>query len=102
MPSIEQLEKLLAADPTDAFVLYGLAQEHAKAGRFDRAIEFFDRCLSSDAGYCYAYYHKARVQAELGRHDEAARTVRSGIEAAGRAGDAHAAAELGSLLDTLG
>ena len=35
MPSIEQLKKLLELDPEDTFVLYGIAQEHAKAGDTD-------------------------------------------------------------------
>ena len=31
-PRMEQIEALLADDPTDAFLRYGLALEHASAG----------------------------------------------------------------------
>lgn len=98
MPTrLEQLTKLLALDPADAFVLYGLAQEHAKVGDHAAAIDFYDRCLAVDAGYCYAYYHKARSQLAAGDLPAARATVLTGITAAHRAGDAKAAGELSTL-----
>jgi tetratricopeptide (TPR) repeat protein len=101
MPSIEQLEQLLHADPNDAFVLYGLAQEHAKRRLTDQAIQYFDRCLVSDPGYCYAYYHKARVLQQAGRIEEALATVAAGMDAARRVKDSHALSELTSFQDEL-
>jgi hypothetical protein len=104
MPSIAQLEQLLAADPRDAFVLYGLAQEHAKAGGAQghgRAVEFYDRCLEVDPSYCYAYFHKARSLAALGRAPEAVATAQAGVAAARKASDGHAESELRALLDEL-
>ena len=101
MPSIAQLEKLLAVDPKDTFVLYGLAQEHAKAGTHDQAVSFYDRCLEVDPAYCYAYYHKARSLEALGRKDDAADTLRAGLDASQRAGDAKAASEIGGYLSEL-
>lgn len=101
MPSIEQLEKLLAADPADPFVLYGLAQEHAKRGEHARAIEFYDRCLAADPHYCYAYFHKARTQESAGRKAEAVSTLKAGLAAARRASDQHALSEIQGYLDEL-
>lgn len=101
MPSLEQLEKLLAADPSDTFVLYGLAQEHAKRGEFSRAVEFYDRCLQVDPAYCYAYFHKARALQSQGNVAEALAAVQAGIAKARATGDAHAASELSGLLDEL-
>lgn len=101
MPTIEQLERLLEADPNDAFVLYGLAQEHAKAGRHDTAIEYYDRVVAVDAGELYAYYHKALSQRELDREDEAIATLRAGVERARAAGDPKALGELSALLDEI-
>lgn len=98
---IAKLEKLLALDPSDAFVLYGLATEHAKAGAVDVAMAYFDRCLTADPNYCYAYYHKARVLSEHERMPEAVQTLRDGLVAARRAGDAKAMSEMQTLLDTL-
>ncbi|MFT3686319.1 MAG: hypothetical protein QM783_15600 [Phycisphaerales bacterium] len=63
---LAKLEKLLALDPADTFVLYGIAQEHGKAGDFAKAIEFYDRTLAADPAYCYAYFHKARAQQAAG------------------------------------
>ncbi|MBL8762055.1 MAG: tetratricopeptide repeat protein, partial [Phycisphaerae bacterium] len=101
MPSIAQLEKLLALDPADAFVLYGLAMEHAKSGQIDHAMTYFDRCTAADPAYCYAYFHKARVQSEAGRTSDAIETLNRGLIAAKAAGDAHAMSEMRELLDQL-
>jgi tetratricopeptide (TPR) repeat protein len=101
MPRLDQLEKLLKIDPNDAFVLYGIAHEHANLGAHDRAIEFYDRCLAVDPSYCYAYYHKARSLESSGRSDDAAVVIRAGIEASKKAGDAHAVSELQGLLSHL-
>lgn len=101
MPSLEQLQRLLEADPDDAFVLYSLAQEYARLGRWTDAIAHYDRCLAVVPLYCYAYYHKARVQSQTGDLVGASATIRLGLDAARQAGDAHAAAELQALLDSL-
>src|SRR5262245_24352909 len=101
MPSIADLERLLATNPADAFVLYGLAQEHAKAGNTARAVEFYDRCLAADRAYCYAYFHKAKALEAGGRVDEAMATLRAGVAASRAAGDAHAASEIAAYLDEL-
>lgn len=96
-----KLEKLLALDPSDAFVLYGIAQEHAKAGDLAQATAFFDRCLTIDPNYLYAYYHKAKLQADHEHIQEAAATLRTGIVKARALSDAKALNELNALLDTL-
>ncbi|MEX2218019.1 MAG: tetratricopeptide repeat protein [Phycisphaerales bacterium] len=101
MPSIEQLERLLAADPRDPFVLYGLAQEHAKRGDLPRAVEFYDRCLAADPKYLYAYFHKAKAQEAAGRAAEAGATLETGLAAARAAGDQHAQGEIQAYLDEL-
>lgn len=104
MPSLAQLEKLLAADPRDTFVLYGLAQEHAKAGGekgHAAAVEFYDRCLAVDPLYCYAYFHKAKSLVALGRGGDATEALRAGIVAARKAADSHAESELRGFLDEL-
>ena len=101
MPSLDQLNTLLAADPADPFVLYGLAQEHARLKDFARAVEFYDRCLAADPRYCYAYFHKARAQEAQGRPADAAATLREGQRAAKAAGDTHALAEISGYLDEI-
>lgn len=102
MPSLEQLEKLLAADPSDSFVLYALAQEHAKQGGHERAVGFYDRCLSENEGELYAYFHKARSLEQLGRTDDARACLAAGLTRAKAAGDGKAASEIAGYLDALG
>lgn len=101
MPSIEQIEKLLAADPNDAFLLYGMAQEHAKAGRHAEAIAWYDRCLAADPAYAYAYFHKARSQEAAGDVAAAIATLGEGVRSARASGDSHAQAEISAYLDEL-
>jgi tetratricopeptide (TPR) repeat protein len=94
---LSKLLKLLSLDERDAFVLYGLGQEHAKLGNHDEAIGWFDRTLAADAAYCYAYFFKARSLQALGRIVAAREVVQAGIAAAHRAGDGKAASELSTL-----
>jgi tetratricopeptide (TPR) repeat protein len=101
MPSIPQLEKLLAIDPGDAFLLYALAQEHAKAGDTPAACDAYDRCLVADPAYCYAYYHKARTLMAAHRRDEALATVDAGLVAAKTHNDLKARGELEALRDEI-
>jgi tetratricopeptide (TPR) repeat protein len=101
MPSIEQLERLLAATPEDPFILYALAQEHARLGHHDRAVEFYDRCIAADPAYCYAYFHKARSLQALDRDAQAALSLQSGISAAEKIGDRKALSELSAYLDEI-
>ncbi|MDX2017678.1 MAG: tetratricopeptide repeat protein [Planctomycetota bacterium] len=101
MPSLEQLRKLYAADPNDPFVLYALAQEHARLGQVEESLAHYDRCLSADPAYCYAYYHKAKVLAGAGREPEAIAVLRTGLTAARQARDTQAQGEISAFLDEL-
>ena len=98
---IALLRKMLDAEPTDAFCLYSMGQEHAKQGALLEAVQWYDRTLEADPDYCYAYFHKARSLEELGRIDEACAALRAGIERARAAGDRHALSELSGYLDQL-
>lgn len=99
---LEQLEKLHAADPADPFLTYGIALEHAKAGRSEQAIDWLDKTLALDVNYHYAYFQKARALGELGRDDEAKQVLRSGIELAQQANNEKAQRELTELLESFG
>lgn len=101
---LEKLAALLDADPTDTFVLYGLAQEHAQVGtpeHHEHAIAFYDRCLATDPSYFYAYYHKAMSQIAIDRSADAAATLRTGLTAAKAGGDHKASGEIAALLDQI-
>ena len=101
---ISKLEKLLAADPSDAFVLYSLAQEHGKgtsAGEVAQSLALYDRCIAADPNYCYAYYHRAKLLSEQERTEDAVRTLKDGLRIAKSANDNKALNELSALLDEL-
>ncbi|HWP39850.1 MAG TPA: hypothetical protein VNL70_02905 [Tepidisphaeraceae bacterium] len=100
----DRLEKLLAMlgrQPDDPFLLYALAMEYKKLGEHSLAIEYFNRTIEADSNCCYAYYHRGQVQELAGQIEQARLSYRQGIQAAGRAGDEHARAELESALQLL-
>lgn len=101
MPSIEQLTRLLEAEPGDAFLMYGIAQEHLKLGDFRQAVAWFDRTIEADPTHAYAFFHKAKALEADGRPDEAVQTLRAGIGVARAAGDQKAWSELAGYLDEL-
>jgi tetratricopeptide (TPR) repeat protein len=101
MPSIQQLQRLLAADPADTFVLYAMAIELAKVGKHEEALAFFDRCIAADKLYCYAYFHKGRSLEALGRRDDLQTTLTAGVQAAREAGDGKALSEISGYLASL-
>ncbi|MCC7409451.1 MAG: hypothetical protein IT442_15410 [Phycisphaeraceae bacterium] len=98
---LEQLIKLHQLDPKDPFCPYGIALEHAKAGRADEALQWLDKTIELDAGYCYAYYQKGKILAERGREGEARGVLEVGLRAAQQAKDGHAASEIEGLMDSL-
>ena len=95
---MSQLRNMLESEPDDAFCLYGIAMEYAKAGQTDRAIAHFDRTIEVQADYCYAYYHKARCLLDDDRTEEARSTLEAGLDQARESGDIHAEGEIEALL----
>lgn len=102
MPRIEQLEKLLAAEPNDVFLNFALAMELAKLGRTAAGLAQFDRVIALNPNYAPAYFQKGKTFLDAGDHDGARATLRLGVERATAAGDHHAAAEMSELLQVLG
>lgn len=98
---LEQLTKLYAAEPQDPFLTYGIALEHAKAQRLDKAIMWLDKTLGLDDSYCYAYFQKGKMLSEKGEEAAAQAVLKQGIEAAKACGDEKAENELGELLTNL-
>lgn len=98
---VDQLKRMLEAEPNDSFCLYSLGQEHAKKGDHAEAITWYDRAIAAEPGLCYAYFHKARAQESAGDSDGAVHTLRTGLHQARATGDAKATSELASYLDSL-
>jgi predicted Zn-dependent protease len=95
------LEKMLAQQPNDPFLLYGIAMEHKKRGDAATAIAFLNRTLQADPNYCYAFYQLGQVHEQQGDLAAAKEVYARGIEIAGVCGDAHAQSELQGALEML-
>ncbi len=93
------LEEFLAATPNDAFARYGLAMELTKTGEDAAAETQFRQLLASHPDYLYGYFHYGQLLLKLGRGADAQETLRQGVAAAKKAGDAHALGELEGALE---
>jgi tetratricopeptide (TPR) repeat protein len=98
MSRLEQLEKMLAAEPNDLFLHYSVAMELAKAERFDESLAGFRRVLELDAGYIAAYAQMGKLLLQLGRREEAKQALAAGAERAGGKGERHAKDDIEKLL----
>ena len=94
-----KLHALLAAEPDDGFVLYGLAQECQKLGRLEEALAFYDRAIAADPKQCYAFFHKAKTLELAKRRGEIGAVLRAGLVRARAVGDFKAAGEIEGFLD---
>ena len=99
---LEKLQEMVAQDPQNAFMRYGLAQELANLDRLEEALAEFQRLIEIKPDYCYAYFHGGRTLERLGRVEEARNLYCRGVEAASRFGDQHARSELQAALEQLG
>jgi tetratricopeptide (TPR) repeat protein len=97
----EKLEGFLSAHPGDAFARYGLAMECAREGDAEAALGHFHRLLESHPDYVAGYFQCGQLLAKTGRVGEARETLQTGIAAAERLGDAHAAGEMQTALNAL-
>ena len=102
MPSIDELEALIARFPDKPFPRYGLAMEYKKAGRFDDAVPQFKKALELDPNYVAAYMHCGITLREAGKDDEAKETLKAGLAVANKIGNGHAAGEILGILQEMG
>ena len=99
-PRMEQIEALLADDPADPFLRYGLAMEYISAGDDATAADHLVR-LAKDASYVPAFLQAGQVLARLNRVEEACDVLRRGVAAARQQADSHAEGEMAGLLASL-
>lgn len=98
----QQLEQMLAEDPNDPFLRYGLAMEYVGAGKVEEALRYLHQIIADKIDYVPAYQQAGQILMRLDRIDEARETFRQGIALARRTGDTHAADEMAGFIDTLG
>jgi tetratricopeptide (TPR) repeat protein len=98
----EQLQEMLAEDPNDPFLRYGVGMEYVSEGNLDEAVRCFTDLFESSPDYIAAYQQAGQALVRLGRADEARSVLERGIGAARASGDAHAAEEMQGLIASLG
>ena len=98
-----QIEAMLAEDPDDTFLRYGLAMEHASAGDDASCVSVLRDLIARTAAnpYVPAFLQCGQALVRLDRTEEACEVLKTGIAAAGRAGDLHAQGEMQGLLDSI-
>lgn len=94
--------QMLEQNPTDSFLLYGLANEYKNEGDLDKAVSSYRRLLEVNPEYVAAYYQCGQALESAGDSAAAAATYDAGIAIARRIGDAHALSELQAARDILG
>lgn len=99
-PRMTQIEALLADDPADPFLRYGLAMEYVSVGDDATAADQLLR-LTADTDYVPAFLQAGQVLNRLNRVAEASEALRRGIALAKQQGNAHAEGEMSTLLATL-
>ena len=97
----QQIEEMLAEDPHDPFLRYGLAMEHVGAGQDEEAVRCFEELLRTTPEYVPGYMQAGRALARLNRFQEARTVFQAGVAAARKQGDLHAAEEMTGFLEGL-
>jgi predicted Zn-dependent protease len=98
---LDALKNMVAQQPQDNFLRYGLAMEYRNAGDLNAAVDEFRALILTNPDYVAAYYHAGQTLEKLGRAEEARQAYQDGIEAATRKGDLKTRNELQAALDLL-
>ncbi len=103
---MQQIEAMLADEPNDPFLRYGLAMEHSSLGDDSAAVQVLQDLIQLDpqAPYIPAFLMCGQALQRLGRDTEAVPVLQQGIASARRAGTPqalHALGELQGLLATI-
>ena len=95
-PRMEQIEALLADDPADPFLRYGLAMDTPAPATRPRGRP--PAATVADTPYVPAFLMAGQILNRLDRVDEACAVLRRGVAAAKEQGNAHAEGEMATLL----
>lgn len=97
---IQVFEQILAGDPNNTAVLFGLAKEYEKAGDEAKLIEALERYLASADDEGNAYGMLARAYERTTQADKARDAYQRGIEAAKAHGHPGMAEEYKTILES--
>ena len=77
---IDVFEQMLASDPSNTMVMFGLAKEYEKVGDYAKVIEMLDNYLAKADDEGNAYGVLANAYAQSGEREKAVETYRRGID----------------------
>lgn len=77
---IEVFKQMLAADPSNTMVLFGLAKEHEKLGQAEEVIKLLEEYLEKSDDEGNAYGSLAKAYDALGNREKAREVYQKGIE----------------------
>jgi len=97
---IEIFEQMLAADPSNTAVSFGLAKEYEKAGDDTKLVETLERYLATADDEGNAFGMLARAYERLKQNEKAREVYQRGIAAATSHGHPGMAEEYRSLLES--
>ncbi len=98
----QRLEEMLAENPDDPFLRYGVAMEHLGAGEDEQGCNLLQDIIARTPSYVPAYVQAGKALVRLQRLEEARGVYQRGIEVARGQGDEHAASEMALFLEHLG
>ena len=96
---IELFEQMLAGDPANTAVLFGLAKEYEKAGNEAKLIDTLERYLAAADDEGNAFGMLARAYERSKNADKARETYQRGVEAATAHGHPGMAEEYRTILE---
>lgn len=97
----KQIEDMLAEDPNDPFLRYGLAMENVSEGDLEAAHACLLELIRRTPDYVPAYQQAGQVLTRLNRPAEARATYAQGIALARQQGNNHAAEEMTAFQEAL-
>ena len=100
-PRIEQFKKVLAIEPHDEVMWFGLGKAYMDDGNYDEAANALSQCIRAKPSYSAAYYALAQSLDKLGRKEECRSICEQGIAVSQKNGDAMVTKQLEALKATL-
>ena len=97
---IEIFEQMLAGDPANTAVLFGLAKEYEKAGDAQKLIDTLERYLAAADDEGNAYGMLARAYERMNQSDKAREAYERGARAATSHGHPGMAEEYRQILES--
>jgi len=99
----QMLEEMLAEDPNDEFLRYGLAMDYVSSGDHETAIRMSQEMIAKNPTrpYIPALQMTAQSLLKLGRTKEAVTALKQGVEEARKQNQLHPMQEMQGMLDSL-